>query len=79
MRIWMILGLLVLGCGGPAAKTALDVIAPIAADALTALIQERFGSDTDEASAGCFPIPGDFNDDGDGYVYILCRAKPVGE
>lgn len=61
---------------GPAAKTALDVIAPIAADALTDLIQDRFGSATDEDSAGCFPLPGEFNDSDEGYVYILCRAKP---
>lgn len=78
MRIWMILVMLVSGCGSPAAKSALDVIAPIAADALSGLISDRFGSETDEASAGCFPLPGDFNDD-DGHVYILCRAKPVGD
>lgn len=62
---------------GPAAKTALDVIAPIAADALSDLISERFGSATDEDSAGCFELPSEFNDDDEGYVYILCRAKPV--
>ena len=66
----------VVSCG-PAAQTALDIIAPIAADALTSLISDRFGGETDEDSAGCFPLPDGFNDDGEGYVYILCRAKPV--
>lgn len=61
----------------PVTKTALDVIAPIAADALTDLIAERFGGDTAEDTAGCFPLPDGFNDDGEGYVYILCRARPV--
>lgn len=69
--------LLPLACA-PAVKSALDVIGPIAADALSALISERFGSETDEATAGCFELPADFEDE-DGYVYILCRAKPVSE
>ncbi len=68
--------ILLVACG-PAAKSALDVIAPIAADALSDLISDRFGSDTDEDSAGCFELPDGFNDDGEGYVYILCRAKPI--
>ena len=68
----------VAACGTPAAKSALEVIAPIAADALSDLISDRFGSDTDEGTAGCFELPEGFNDDGEGYVYIICRAKPVG-
>ncbi len=77
MKYWMILVMLVQGCGTPAAKTALDIIAPIAADALTALISDRYGSEPDEATAACFPLPDDFTAD-DGYVYAMCRAKPVG-
>ena len=62
----------------PAAQSALDIIAPIAKTALTALMEKR-GEEVDEDSAGCF----DFEDlgveieDEDGFSYVLCRAKAV--
>lgn len=66
-----------LGCSKPAAKSALDVILPIATEALTSLIQDRFGADIDESTAGCWDniLPAD--EDEDGYTWILCRAKPI--
>ena len=76
--VWLIVAFVVMACGSPAAKSALDVIGPIAADALSALIKDHYGSETDESSAGCFELPADFEDEA-GYVYILCRAKPVSE
>ncbi len=57
------------------AKTALDLIAPVAAEALTNLIRQQYGTDPDEATAVCVPL-GDLSPDDD-YVYAICRAKPV--
>lgn len=78
IRHWILVAALgMAACGSPAAKTALDVIAPIAADTLTAIIQDRFGTAPDEDTGECFELPESFNDDGEGYVYALCRGKPI--
>jgi hypothetical protein len=81
-KLWppLLLMVVVLGlhsCSQPAAKSALDVILPIATDALTALIQDRFGTGIDESTAGCWDNIMPADEDEDGYVWILCRAKPI--
>jgi hypothetical protein len=64
------------GGAGPAAKSALEIVAPIAAEALSDLIRKRYGADVDKESAGCYALP-EFTTDEDGFDYVLCRAKAV--
>lgn len=72
--------LILASCGvfgaGTAARSVLDIVAPIAANALADLIRKRYGTDVDEASAGCYEWP-EIGTDEDGYEYVVCRAKPV--
>lgn len=72
--------LIVAACGafgaGTAARSALDIVAPIAAEALSELIRSRYGTEADKESAGCYALP-EFTTDEDGFEYVLCRAKPV--
>ncbi len=72
------------GCGaGPAALTALEVIAPSAVDAITMLVKERWGSDSevDTDSLGCYRAPEACAElVGDDYrenVYACCRGKAI--
>lgn len=72
--------LMLVGCGlfaaGGPAVSALEVVAPIAAKALARLIQNRYGTDVDEQTAGCYELP-EFTTDEEGFEYIICRAKPI--
>lgn len=65
-----------LGAAGPAAKSALELVAPLAADALSELIRSRYGTEADKESAGCYALP-EFVTDEDGFEYVICRAKPA--
>ena len=80
----MFLGLLLIavclppaGCSSlpPVAKSALDLLLPVAADALTEAVRDRFGAEVDQATAICFPLPEEAM--GDGHVYVVCRAQAV--
>ena len=75
MKKWMIAVFVLCACGTPVAQSALEVLAPIAADTLTQLIDDRYGKEVDEGSAGCFALPAGFNDDE--FEYAICRAKAV--
>lgn len=76
MRFILIAIILALtACGATAAQTALEIVSPIAVRALEKLVAERWGTEVDKQSAGCFPLP-EFEDEDD-YVYVLCRAKGV--
>lgn len=76
MRLFIVaISLSLASCGATAAQTALEIVSPIAVRALEKLVTERWGTEVDEQSAGCFPLP-EFEDEDD-YVYVLCRAKGV--
>jgi len=59
----------------PVAKSAIDLLLPVAADALTEAVRDRFGAEVDQETAICFPLPEEAM--GDGMVYVVCRAEPV--
>ena len=70
----------------PAAKSALDVMAPTAIDIITQLVKDRWGADAevDVPSTACIPGPpssadwfGD--DDDDEFEYGLCKGKAIGD
>jgi hypothetical protein len=74
------------GCGlfgGEAAKSALEVIAPTAVDAITRLVKDRWGSEAevDIDTAACVPSPRSdsewWGDDDDDFVYARCRGKAI--
>jgi len=69
--------LLVAGCASlpPVAKSAMDLLLPVAADALTDAVRDRYSAEPDESTAVCFPLPAEAMDDG--HVYIVCRAQAV--
>lgn len=74
MRVLIVfIALALTSCGATTAQTALEIISPLAVRALERLVKERYGTEVDEQSAGCFPLP-EFEDEDD-YVYVLCRAK----
>lgn len=78
MRVFIVFIVLSLSsCGlfssGEAEKTALEVVSPIASELLKRLIKERYDAETDEESAGCYPLP-EFENEDD-FTYIICRAK----
>ena len=90
LALGVVLGVvLVLGGGcalfnSPAAKSALEVIAPNAVDAITKLVKDRWGTDADvdEATTACVPAPPSssdwFGDDDDEeFEYALCRGKAI--
>ncbi len=58
----------------PVAKTAYDVLLPVAAEKLAAYF-DGLGERVDETSAGCIDEPIEEFDE-DGYTWFLCRAKP---
>ncbi len=76
---------LLTGCGAlmPTIKSLLEVVGPMAVDALAKEVLTRWGEDgvIDQETAGCFPVLGleavrDFmGDDDEEFVYIVCRAK----
>lgn len=75
--------ILALAACTPMAKTALEILAPAAIDALTQLVLERWGSnaEVDKETAGCFRAPASVavlvGDDDLEYVYTVCRAKAL--
>lgn len=77
------LAAIVLTACTPAAQTALEVLAPVAVDALTQLVAERWGSnaEVDTETAGCFRAPASVavlvGDDDLEFVYAVCRAKAL--
>ena len=84
MRKTALLIAFIAGCGtAPAALTALQMISPSAVDALTQLVQRRWGTDAvvDTDSMGCFEAPkacADLvGDDYRDFEYACCRAKAV--
>lgn len=66
---------------GPPLRSALEVVAPAAVDALAKAVSERWGEDAevDVPTVGCFPAPQGtadaFGDDDGSFVYVTCRAK----
>ena len=76
--------LCIVGACTPAAQSALNVIAPLAVDAITMLVRDRWGADAevDRATAACIPAPPSaadwFGDDDDhDFEYATCRGKAV--
>ena len=67
--------LLTPGCATTAGATAMEVLAPVAVEALTALVKGRHGVGPDANTAGWFELPEGFNDDE--WEYLLCRAQPI--
>ena len=59
----------------PVAKSAMDLLLPVAADALTEAVRDRFDSEPDESTAVCFELPADAVGSESGMVYVVCRAK----
>ncbi len=80
LLVWLALAC---SCDTPAAQTALDVVAPLAVDALTSLVKQRWGSDAevDVPTANCVKAPESaadwFGDDDRDFEYITCRGKAV--
>ncbi len=81
---------IVLALGGcallesPPVKSALEVLAPNAVDAITRLVKDRWGSDAeaDTDSMACVPAPSSSadwfgDDDENDFEYALCRGKAV--
>jgi len=57
--------------------TALEVIAPVAAKAITDAVMARFDATVDEETASCVPLDESFDDGGDEeWTYAICRGKP---
>lgn len=74
------------GCGLLASEGAQNVlreIAPSAVDAITQLVQDRWGADAevDKSTTTCVVAPPSspdwFGDDEGEYVYALCRGKAL--
>ncbi len=74
------------GCGllaSEGAQNALKVIAPHAVDAITQLVQDRWGAgaEVDTTTTTCVVAPPSapdwFGDDEGEYVYALCRGKAL--
>lgn len=70
------------GCGVQPVLTALEVLAPVAKDAITMLVQERWGSraEVDVETASCFRTDEQcgaqlVGDDEIDFVYTTCRGK----
>ena len=75
----VVAGLVLLaGCGAalPLAKSALQAIAPIAADALRRAAEER-GVEIDDGQALCEPLPEEHTPDG--MVLVVCVAPEAEE
>lgn len=87
LNMFVATGLSLTACGlfeSAPVKSALDIIAPAAADALTKLVTERWGAgaEVDAETAGCFRADNErvaelVGDDDLEYVYAVCRAKAV--
>jgi|TARA_Y100000310_G_scaffold63131_2_gene58400 hypothetical protein len=78
MRSAVVACVLIAGCSSlpPVAKSAMDLLLPVAADALTDAVRDAYSAEPDESTAVCFPLPAEAVGD-DGYVYVVCRAKAV--
>lgn len=68
----------------PGAVTALEILAPVAKDALAMLVHERWGSDAevDVDTASCFRTDEQcgaqvVGDDEIEFVYTTCRGKAI--
>ena len=69
------------GCVAPAAKTAIDIIAPAAVDVLTRVIRDRFGSEVDKSTSVCWELPEGFQsgeeelDDEERGAFLICWSR----